>query len=51
MVEGPGLENRHTWEGIGGSNPPSSDSLKNHMPIFLGEFNSIGRVSRLQRGG
>ena len=51
MVEVPGLENRHTWEGIGGSNPPSSDSLKNHMPIFFWEFNSIGRVSRLQRGG
>ena len=27
MVEGTGLENRHTWEGIGGSNPSSSDSL------------------------
>ena len=41
MVEGPGLENRHTWEGIGGSNPPSSDSLKNHMPIFFGSLTQL----------
>lgn len=27
MVESTGLENRHTWEGIGGSNPPSSVDL------------------------
>ena len=31
MVEGPGLENRHTWEGIGGSNPPSSGFLIVHI--------------------
>ena len=33
MVESTGLENRHTWEGIGGSNPPSSEA---HIRVVLG---------------
>ena len=58
MVEGTGLENRHTLKGIGGSNPPSPVVfyvlffLKN--PAFVDYqrvISSIGRAPRLQRVG
>ncbi len=50
MVDGSGLENRHTRKGIGGSNPSLSatqSGLQRNLAVFLLKSLEIGLVSQI----
>jgi hypothetical protein len=49
VVDGSGLENRHTRNGIGGSNPSLSatqSAAQRNLPGFLSKLQQMGAISR-----